>query len=418
MISIFNNTAMLQDEKSKKQIWYFFLFFLVFVFITTIAIGISGYLVNDPFKMGDWLINFQGGFVRRGLFGEMIYQISSISHISPGLFVLFFQISFYAIFFIFSFILLKNQKNILPYALLIISPFIFTFQIYTEYPSQGGFRKEIIYFALFAFFVYSAKFHSIKKLDKTFYLSLLLFSVLILVHEMLILFLPYFLIAYISKLGLNKKRFFKIIIFLIPSLISFILCIYFKGKESHSIAIYESLSNLNYPIEKLDGQGAISYLNSSTSDGMRLVKESIYGINYLISYFLILVFATIAYLPIFHKLKKIFSNSYSLILGTLSVIGTIALSIVALDWGRFIYIHLVSLFLLSFLNSNILNKRKTIKSTPIYKKYLIIVILLAYALLWHIPHCCSPNPFPKSINETNIMAYVKSYENIINFIKP
>ena len=73
-------------------------YFFSLVFITTMVGALSGYLEHNSWKIGDWLINYQGGFVRRGLLGELIYQVSFFTHIDPGLYVIIFQICFYAIF--------------------------------------------------------------------------------------------------------------------------------------------------------------------------------------------------------------------------------------------------------------------------------------------------------------------------------
>ena len=94
------------EKVLQKSLPYFF----ALVFITTIAGALSGYLRHDSFKIGDWLINYQGGMVRRGLLGEVIYQLSYFTHINPGLYVVLFQIFFYAVFLFFSFALLKNNR--------------------------------------------------------------------------------------------------------------------------------------------------------------------------------------------------------------------------------------------------------------------------------------------------------------------
>ena len=53
-------------------------FFIIFSFITTIAGSWVGYLVHHPFNMGDWLINYNAGFVRRGFLGSVIIYLSYI----------------------------------------------------------------------------------------------------------------------------------------------------------------------------------------------------------------------------------------------------------------------------------------------------------------------------------------------------
>jgi len=84
---------------------------------------------QNPYIAGDWLINYQGGFVRRGFLGELFYQISKIFDV-PILNILF---SFNSIIIVFLFLLtysiVKNSlKNyIFTIYCLLPSTFLFTF---------------------------------------------------------------------------------------------------------------------------------------------------------------------------------------------------------------------------------------------------------------------------------------------------
>ena len=55
---------------------------------------------QNPYIAGDWLINYQGGFVRRGFLGELFYQISKIFDVSI-LNILFLFNSIIIVFFFF-----------------------------------------------------------------------------------------------------------------------------------------------------------------------------------------------------------------------------------------------------------------------------------------------------------------------------
>ena len=63
--------------------------FLSIFFFTSIVVGsFLNMLSNktyqyDSWTIGEWLINYQGGFVRRGLSGETIYFLSNSLKISP-----------------------------------------------------------------------------------------------------------------------------------------------------------------------------------------------------------------------------------------------------------------------------------------------------------------------------------------------
>jgi len=60
----------------------------IFFFIVIAVGGFFNTLSNktyqyDSWTIGEWLINYQGGFVRRGLIGEIIFFLSSLINISP-----------------------------------------------------------------------------------------------------------------------------------------------------------------------------------------------------------------------------------------------------------------------------------------------------------------------------------------------
>ena len=55
------------EKVLQKSLPYFF----ALVFITTVTGALSGYLDHNPWKIGDWLINYQGGMIRRGFLGEV-----------------------------------------------------------------------------------------------------------------------------------------------------------------------------------------------------------------------------------------------------------------------------------------------------------------------------------------------------------
>ena len=67
-------------------------------FITLIVLGIPLNLYKNRFydnswTVGEWLISYAGGFVRRGLPGQIIHHISNVYFISPILLVWLFSVA-------------------------------------------------------------------------------------------------------------------------------------------------------------------------------------------------------------------------------------------------------------------------------------------------------------------------------------
>jgi hypothetical protein len=367
--------------------------FLFSIFCFTVYGSWDAYVDNEAWKIGDWLINYQGGFVRRGLSGELFFQLSSLTHISPAFYVFLSQILFYCCFFLFSFFLLKKQPSLMPYILLIVSPFIFTFQVKDI---QGGYRKEIIYFAILAIVAWSARTHKQKKFECVFLGSLIIYPLAVLSHEMLAIFLPY--IVAISFLRTNHTKIkMNIIISLVSlSVISFLASILNRGTAEQVVAICNSLGDYSPTFH-----GAISCLNTSVIQEMNTVFSYISRENFLEAYFCALALSMVAYLPILNKAQSIIHNKPAFLLITISFIGSIALFLVAVDWGRFIYIHLVSLFVLLLIPEspsspdehrqgvNWFCADRYFNNNGSINKFLFvffILLVVSYASSWSLPH--------------------------------
>ena len=379
-------------------------FFFVLVFLTTITGSWLGYLEHNSWKMGDWLINYQGGMIRRGLLGEIIFQLAHFTHINPGIYVVIFQIFFYAVFFLISYFLLKKQHALLPFALLIFSPFIFCFQINDL---QGGYRKEIIYFALLALIVWSTTIKESKKFEKIFFTILFFYPLVILTHEMLAIFLPYLLAAFILSAKLNKKKNILICVLLLPSIIVFFVASHFSGTEIQVSTIFTSIANENY---KVSG-GSISWLSKDAAYATSKVSEAI-TIRHFNHYIFVTPLALIAYIPVYYDLKRLFKNKPVLWLLNASIFGTIGLMLYAMDWGRFLYIHLVSIFLLLLLPAiQIHNIRQ--KPPNVIKKS-TVVLFIVYILFWHIPHAgYFGKTYEKRYKTVNYISFLEPYKKII-----
>ena len=88
-------------------------------------------------------------------------------------------------------------------------------------------------------------------------------------------------------------------------------------------------------------------------------------------------------------MKLIFHENINIFLFTIMILGTIILSLVAIDWGRFIYIHVFSLILITLL------KKENVETNKynFFADYMNAISLLkckiiyfSYAFLWYFPH--------------------------------
>ena len=67
-----------------------------FVAAVTLLVGVLDVTHESAWSLGDWFINYSGGFVRRGLAGEVALLAGRAAHVPPAWIVLGMQLGCYA----------------------------------------------------------------------------------------------------------------------------------------------------------------------------------------------------------------------------------------------------------------------------------------------------------------------------------
>ena len=132
-------------EKNFQLNTTFLKIILIFSFIIIAVNFYDWTLKKSYYEYSDWLINYQGGFTRRGLFGEIVYLIHKVTSIRLDFILYFFVITMYFLFFLFlQKILSRTNLNFLN-TLIIFSPLSF---IYLASSKTLAGRKEILLFCV------------------------------------------------------------------------------------------------------------------------------------------------------------------------------------------------------------------------------------------------------------------------------
>ena len=119
------------------------------MFIFSLLIIIGGLLntlsnktyLNDSWTIGEWLINYQGGFVRRGLLGEGIYILCNVTKISPIYVIWLISVSSYYLLLKLTIFEAKNKVS----NLFLLSPGIFLAPIIGDFLI----RKDLLLLLIF-----------------------------------------------------------------------------------------------------------------------------------------------------------------------------------------------------------------------------------------------------------------------------
>lgn len=93
-----------------------------------------------PWAMGDWAINLQGGLVRRGLLGELLYSAGLSAH-AAGQVIIGTQLLLLACLYGSSFLLFLRTSRSPAWMMLLLSP---AFTLFPLLSFDGGLRKELL----------------------------------------------------------------------------------------------------------------------------------------------------------------------------------------------------------------------------------------------------------------------------------
>ena len=358
-------------------------FIALAVFITIGAWHQVGF--HEGFNIGDWLINYQGGFVRRGLTGEVLYLISRATGVSPAIYLVAFQGIIFSVYFYFSWRLLKEKDDLVKYAFLIFSPFLFTFAINSQ---AGGYRKEILYFAILSFVAYAYKKFDPKKFQRTFEILLLLYPLVILTDELGLVVLPILCAIYWDKLRPTSFRIKPLILVLLffNALTFSIVFFHHRVTSAQVIAITDSIVSTGYNPE---GSGAIGALSTSTEANMSDTFHSIVYAHYFTVYPMAMILVSLAFFPLIKEIRKVFKNPFFLLGLSGSFLLLLPVYVIANDWGRWTYILLVEFFFLIVLSDdqNHLDKRSGGWQEIGKGKFVfLLILLLSYGSFWYLPH--------------------------------
>ncbi len=279
--------------------------------------------------MSEWVINYQGGFVRRGFLGEVIFQISNLFSLNLRFSFLIFQSLLYIFYYILIYNLLKNIKPNYLVILSIFSPIFIIFPI-AELEALG--RKEILIFIALIVSI-NLYFKYINNNLILIFISII-FPVLILVHEGSIFYSFFFLsLIFITKLKFNYKFFFKLILLGLPTFI----CIYLVYSNPHSV---EDTARMCEELKKIGEECGLAtiFLSKSIVDHNLEVG---WQLNHILRYIFIFVvgFFSLIYLSFIsefnpQKINNFFCSKPFILNIILLILPSLIMYLIAVDSGR------------------------------------------------------------------------------------
>jgi hypothetical protein len=320
--------------------------FLGLVLVATAGVIAAGsYVRPSTFKLMDWAISYDGGFVRRGLPGAVFGWIEAATGIALVHQIVAVQVALYAAFLAAVYALLRRSGFPPAAVLLVYSPFFLVFQV-TEWLAAG--RKEIAFIAAFALLCLAvARERDDGRALRAMGLCLLLAGpVLVLTHEGNLFYLAW-VPALALALGASGRALLTLLAFALPALAAMGAVMAFPGTpetvEQICAGLQGRLGAPGLEATCATGHNAVTWLVAGTEQGMAAVTVRAPEMLPTVPPALILV--GLAFLPFLPALRGwTAAERRRLARGALlAAAASLPLFVVAIDWGRFLYVQAVAL---------------------------------------------------------------------------
>ena len=349
---------------------------ILFIFSVFYLYGKSN--VGNDSTISEWLINYEGGFTKRGLIGQIAISISELLNFSLRQSIFYFQIFSIGIYYL---LLINFFKSVKFNKIILLSIFTPIFLLYPVAEIEVLGRKEIIIFSFYLIYL------TLQNFKQKNYFRIFLLPLLMLIWEPVIFFFIFWLIVdYIE--GVFEKDFKSIIKYL------------FTFVPAILIGVYIALN----PISEGDHKNMAIFLkenfneNCYMSCALLLSKSSIYDqfqanfnlLNFEIffRYFLIILigFGPLIIMVKFSQFRKL--NNKMLLF--LIVPPILILFMMMSDWGRIVNIF-YTFSIISFLS--LYKKKFVLINNEILRNFFVKVLNRKYIYtFFFIIFCFGWNP--------------------------
>ena len=367
----------------------YYLYYILILIVCGVFILYSKHDVGNDSSLSDWLINYSGGFVRRGLVGQIVLEFAYFFSIKLRDAIVIFQIISFVTYYLLVFFLLRKTITNRLLILSVFSPVFILFPI-AEIEAFG--RKEI--FILLVVILYF--FSNIRDIKTQLIFKFFIFPISILIWEPAIIFYPYLLLIDLVVFKITKLN--KNLIWLFLSYLVVFLVTIFVYLNSISSENFDLMRNTL--IKDFGENCYMSCLfvgNQSQNSLMELANANAVIVKplHIIRYTLIVL---IGFYPLFNLLqisklnnKELFflSNYKNLLFPFIVVFSpSLFLYVLMYDWGRIVHIS-YSFMLLSYiflLKNNLIKIDQDKLSQNIFinlSNKMFFILFIIFCLCWN-----------------------------------
>ena len=346
--------AIIQKNNLKQTILY-----AAFILYTISLLGrfIREFILTQEYEdwfLSEFLINYQNGFVRRGLFGEILFFFARNFNINLELtikIVCLICVVFVCVFFVRAFLKKGYSLYILPLCFFLGGNII-----------ANPIRKDFLFICFFISILWIYSKDNLSMSIKVIIINILALFI-ILSHEVFAFFvLPILFLLFFNK-NIKKGILQSISLsftLLLPSILAFLSTLYFHGNSETPQIIWDSwVPFINQETSKIGK--AVSALGWSSSETFKLhfKLNFLYIDNYILSIWVwIITFPIIYYIAtnaliVFKKNEAIFTNKDKIILSSILVFQLLCLlplfTILSANYIRIIFYWITSSFVIFLL---------------------------------------------------------------------
>jgi hypothetical protein len=384
--------------------------YLLFVATVSTVYGVLNARRNSGWAIGEWLTNYSAGFIRRGLVGEVVLLVGQASGVKLAWIVLAIQVAVYVIFLWCVYRLTKELRWGWMVAALLLSPATLSFIVLDP---PNGFKKEILLFAALAMLICMLLFAGLADWQVVAVLSA--FGVLlVLSHEPLLFYLPYFFAALAIQTG-NVARSIKLAAG--PAILCGVVAIEVMrhpGDRAMAEKICSSVGGTLGPFGVTDEGvcgGAIAWLQETLGQAHAHVMMAV-RVHHLFTLYGLL--ALLALLPAIVALVMLHRRDGArrevtviAVCAATAFAGSLLVFYSGRDWGRWLHIHAVCLMLLVLMVSR--GERPATKQ-PIRlqgaRRWAAVGVLAIYATCWTLP---AVDIYPARSGYYGLYRYLRGY---------
>ena len=378
-------------NKNLKKNWsnYFQIYVFALIFFGIFFLYSKHDVGNDS-SLSDWLINYEGGFVRRGLIGELITNFSSILSLKLRDSILIFQLVFFLSYY---FLIILFCKNLVQNRLVILAIFSPIFILYPVAEIEALGRKELVIFTIFLSYL----FFDIKNFQVQLTYKLLLFPISILTWEPIIFFFSFiFLIdLFVFQIKSFDKKFFCILFSYFAS-IFLVMLIYFNPFPVENYNVMKNFLKIEFGEACYMSCGFVGQQSANSFSELYKMFYEKFKFSYALRYLLIIIvgFFPLCFLYTYSKAKSKkelfivskFKNLFFPFL--LAFLPSTVLYLMMYDWARVVHISytfsiLTFLFLIKKNFIELSSQKIRINFISKLSKKFFILVFLVFSFSWN-----------------------------------